>query len=136
MPPLIAALNNETRESLAVLLQDRPHDILSEFENKPFIVHAIEQKSNLLPIITALVQAEIQKMKDAGEENIPKFPPKGLKSKQKSKLDTAIKLHDTLITSEFIDNTVKTIKCPWRRVEVAPGNNFSSDGYPDDESDE
>ena len=136
MPPLIAALNNETRESLAVLLKGRSRDILSEFENKPFIVHAIEYKSNLLPIIVSLVKEEIEKMKEAGEENIPPFPPKGLKSKHKSKLEKADALHDTLITSEFVDNAVKVIKCPWRCIESPQENNFSSDGYSNEDIEE
>ena len=83
MPPLLAALNNERREILEVLLEDRPGDVLMEIEKKPFIVHAIECESNLLPVIVTRVQMEIKKLQDKGESNIPPFPPKHLKRKQK-----------------------------------------------------
>lgn len=114
--PLIAALNNETRETLAVLLQDRPGDVLRVIEEKPFIVHAIEMKSNLLPIITTLVKNEIKDMEEKQKDNIPNFPPKGLKSKQKKELEKAEKLNDERITADFVDAAVNAIKNPWKNI--------------------
>ena len=115
MPPLLAALNNETREGLAVLLDGRPGDVLLEFEGKPFILHAIEQESNLLPVIVSLVQEEIEKLKSKNASRVPSFPPKKLKRKQKRALKKAMKLRDRTISSEFVDREVKAIKSPWQK---------------------
>ena len=115
MPPLLAALNNENREILAVLLDDRPADVLKTFDGRPFIVYAIEQESNLLPIIVSLVQKEIQKAKERNAQDVPVFPPKRLKRKQKRALKKALLFRDEIITTEFVDNGVKWIKTPWQR---------------------
>lgn len=138
MPPLIAALNNENREILAVLLEKNPSDVLKRFYDQEFIYHAIEQESNLLPVVVTLVKQEIQKMKDSGAENVPKFPPSKLKRKQKQTLQRAMELNDTIITTEFIDNIVNDIKCPWKKPkeEDEIGDEFSSDGYADNLSEE
>lgn len=114
--PLIATLNNETRETLAVLLQDRPRDVLRVIEEKPFIVHAIEMKSNLLPIIVTLVKKQIKEMEDNHEDNIPKYPPKGLKRSQKKELEKAESLQDERITADFVTDAVKAIKNPWKNI--------------------
>lgn len=114
--PLIATLNNETRETLAVLLKDRPSDVLRTIEEKPFIVHAIEMKSNLLPIIVSLVKQQIKIKEDNHEENIPVFPPKGLKRSQKKELEKAESLQDERITADFVDDIVKSIKNPWKNI--------------------
>lgn len=127
MPPLIAALNNENREILAVLLEKNPSDVLKRFYDKAFLYHAIDMESNLLPVVATLVKQEIQKMKDCGAENVPKFPPK-LKGKQRKTLSKALELNDTIITTEFIDNVVKDIKCPWKKLRE---DDFSSEEYAD-----
>ena len=115
--PLIATLNNENRESLAILLKGRESEILRPLDGKSFIVHAIEKKSNLLPAIVTIVKEEIRKKQEAGEKNIPKYPPK-LKRKQKKELEKAEELNDTLIRTDFVDQAVKSIKCPWKKPEV------------------
>lgn len=121
MPPLLAALNNERREILEVLLEDRPGDVLMEIEKKPFIVHAIECESNLLPVIVTRVQMEIKKLQDKGESNIPPFPPKHLKRKQKKALKKAIKFNDVIIATGVVENEVNWIMCPWKKtVESEP----------------
>lgn len=114
--PLIATLNNETRETLAVLIQDKPECVLRVIEEKPFIVHAIEMKSNLLPIISTLVRKQIKILEEKNAKDIPKYPPKGLKRSQKKELEKAESLQDERITAEFVNNTVKAIKNPWKNI--------------------
>ena len=116
MEPLLAALNNETRAILEVLLENRPADVLMTFDGKPFIVYAIELESNLLPVIVTRVQIEIQKMQERGAKDIPRFPPKHLSRKQKKALKKAIKFNDLIIATGAVENEVNWIKCPWRKT--------------------
>ena len=96
VPPLISCLKSGSRPVLMALTEKNPREILSVYNEKSILQHAIEKKTTLLPLIANLVQEEIQKMKDAGEPNIPQFPPPNLTQAQLKRLNIAIERNESV----------------------------------------
>ena len=96
VPPLISCLKSGSRPVLMALTEKNPREVLSVYNEKSILQHAIEKKTTLLPLIANLVQEEIQKMKDAGEPNIPQFPPPNLTPAQLKRLNIAIERNDSV----------------------------------------
>jgi hypothetical protein len=114
--PLLAALNQNNREVLAVLLEGHPEDVMLELEGKTpgtkleYIRQAIAHQSVLLPLIASLRQ---RRLRELGQ---PDKPPAGLSRKQKGIFKDALKMEDDSMTSEFVRLVVERIKCPWRQA--------------------
>jgi hypothetical protein len=116
LPPLIAALNDAKRDSLSVLLDGQPGDILSEIDGKSYLVHAIEAESGLLPLIAKLAVEELKKQKR--EKDIWR----NLKAKQKRALTNALEIQDASMTAEYMRSIVNRTRTPWsptREAETA-----------------
>lgn len=122
--PLLAALKYGSRECLSVLLVGHEKDVLMEFDGIPFIIHAINEKSNLLPVITTLYIEEVKKLEQDGMESKFKYPPEGLSKKDLNMLKLSEELHDKFYNAGSSQIYVKRIKCPWRvpqQIQEQPG---------------
>jgi hypothetical protein len=113
LPPLLASFNHDERDVLAVLLEGRLEDVLLEFDHKPFLVHAIERQSNLLPVIARCVILATEKLP---AERRRQLTPKGLTRKQEKMLKKALKLQDEELTTEFVTASVHAVKRPWKKL--------------------
>jgi hypothetical protein len=111
LPPLLAVLNQPRRDTLAVLLRDRPGVIVSEFFGKSYLKHAIDAKSGLLPVIAALTQQELKRTDRAKELT------RGLKSYDKKLLKLALSGEDAFLTADHVREDVERIRCPWCGIE-------------------
>lgn len=112
--PLIEVLVSGNRESFAVLVHDREHELPYLIINDvPFIVHAIRAKTMLLPVIAAIVKAGTEAARANGDNEVPPFPPAGLTSSEKKRLNKALEVQDSLIPVDTVNDKVKKLKSPW-----------------------
>lgn len=128
MSPLLSVLKSGSRPVFMALVIRDPKILLSVFNGKPFIYHAIVEKTTLLPIIATLVKTEIEKLEKSGISNRPSFPPEGLTSSQKKRLQSAIERKDSVTTTNMISEKKKALRSLWYPItpETFDGSQFSS----------
>ncbi|EAX94313.1 hypothetical protein TVAG_466710 [Trichomonas vaginalis G3] len=115
-PPIISALESGSRAALTSLVKSKPREILSVYNEKPLLVHALEMKSTLLPVVATLVREETLKMKEEGDPNAPPFPPTGLTSSQQKRLNTALERQDSVMISSFTPENDIKIRHVWAKI--------------------
>ena len=116
IPPLISVIRSGSRASLIELLKQRPRDILTVYNEKPVLVHAIIEKTTLLPVIAAFVRDEITKMRQEGDPNTPPFPPEGLSSSQIKRLNTALERNESVSTSTYNEYPEEKTLPLWKEI--------------------
>lgn len=116
IPPLIALLKSGSLPCLIELLKKKPSEILSIYNEKPILYHAIEEKTTLLPVIALKAKEETNKMKQDGDINTPPFPPVGLTPAQLKRLNTALEKGETVIsqTEERYDDVISI----WKQISI------------------
>ena len=112
--PLLEVLSSGNREAFAILIQSREKELpFLIIDQKLFIIHAIQLKTMLLPIIAAIIKKETEEALKRGENNVPPFPPIGLTNPEKKRLQVALEVKDSLISIEGVKDKVKRLKSPW-----------------------
>lgn len=112
--PLIEVLVSGSRESFAILVSTREPELPYLIINQvPFIVHAIKAKTMLLPVIAKIVQNETKEAIERGDTKVTPFPPPGLTSSEKARLEKALKVDDSIIPIDTVNDKVKKLKSPW-----------------------
>ena len=112
--PLIEVLISGSRESFAILVHEREHELPYLMINKqPFIVHAIKAKTMLLPVIAKIVEQYTKEAIDNGDKEVTPFPPPGLTSHEKARLEKALRVEDSIIPIDTVYDKVKKLKSPW-----------------------
>lgn len=115
-PPLISVLDSGSRSALTALVKSKPREILSVYNEKPILLHAIIMKTTLLPVIATLVREETQKMKEEGDPNTPPFPPNGLTDAQRKRLNTALERQDSVMITTFTPENDVKIRHVWSKM--------------------
>ena len=116
IPPLISVIRSGSRASLIELLKQRPREILTVYNEKPVLVHAIIEKTTLLPVIAAFVRDEITKMRQEGDPNTPPFPPEGLTSSQIKRLNTALERNESVSTTTLSEYPEEHTLPIWKEI--------------------
>lgn len=96
IPPLISCIKSGSRPVLMALIEKSQREVLSVYNERSILEHAIIEKTTLLPLIATLVREETEKMKAAGDPNTPEFPPSKLTQAQLKRLNTALERNDSV----------------------------------------
>jgi hypothetical protein len=116
LPPLIAALNQPTRDAFALLIEDHIEDIMTPFNDRTFLMYAIEEESGLLPIIASLTRQYLTSTKRIKEMT------HGLKPKQKKELQKALAFEDGGIFTDYVRETAARVVSPWQPIDDDEGD--------------
>ncbi|EAY00675.1 hypothetical protein TVAG_208670 [Trichomonas vaginalis G3] len=112
--PLIEVLVSGNREAFAVLVHEREHELpYLIIDNKPFITIAIKEKTMLLPVIAAIIKKYTEEAIANGDNKVTPFPPPDLTGPEKTRLEKALKVTDSLIPIDTVNEKVKKLKSPW-----------------------
>lgn len=112
--PLIEVLVSGSRESFAILVHEREHELPYLIINHtPFIVHAIKQKTMLLPVIAKIIEQYTKEARENGDKQVTPFPPPNLTSAEKARLEKALRVEDSIIPIDTVNEKVKRLKSPW-----------------------
>ena len=117
--PLIEVLISGSRESFAILVNEREHELPYLIINKqPFIIHAIKAKTMLLPVIAKIVEQYTKEAQENGDNEVTPFPPPGLTSHEKARLEKALRVEDSIIPIDTVNEKVKKLKSPWSARDI------------------
>lgn len=110
--PLVFAVKHGNRECFSALINGHESKIIEEKEGKFILIHALDNKTTLLPVVAAMVK------KESEIKNVP-FPPVKLGNKDKKRLERALGFNDLYLPIETIAKEVKMLRSPWRSIEKA-----------------
>ena len=116
IPPFIAVLKSGSLPCLIALLKRKPSEILSIYNEKPILYHAIEEKTTLLPVIAIKAKEETNKMKQDGDMNTPPFPPVGLTSAQLKRLNIALEKGEAVISQT--EECYGDVLSVWKQISI------------------
>jgi len=109
--PLIEVLASGNREAFAILVHGREPELpFLVIDGKPYLIHAIQTKTMLLPVIAAIISKETEVARANGRND---FPEISLTNPEKKRLKAALEVKDSLISIDSVNEKVKRLKSPW-----------------------
>jgi hypothetical protein len=110
--PLLVWLEGGSRECLAALIEKDESVLLHKVGpgEKSFLLHAILEKSALLPVIATIAK------KQGLARSASDYPPADVKGLDLRAVNAALERGDTYLPYDEIKREVSAIRSPWKRL--------------------
>lgn len=116
---LLASVESGNRECFAAMIEGQEEIILKKIRSHSLSYHAIQMKSNLLPLIASITEEQCQKQREIGSiDEESQFPPFDLtKKSDKKKFNTALSLQDHYIPYKEMNAELDQIKSIFTQIQ-------------------
>lgn len=115
---LLASVESGNRECFAAMIEGQEEIILKKIRSHSLSYHAIQMKSNLLPLIASITEEQCQKQREIGSiDEESQFPPFDLtKKSDKKKFNTALSLQDHYVPYKEMNAELDQIKSIFTQI--------------------